>query len=171
LTSHNFGRPSSSKAKNLNLSEAWSKIPENLTFYDYIGNNPTKGGLFRVGAMDNGDGIIVGWLSHGVFRDKEGHELFVHCMPTFFETFLVVLVDEKGIVRVVHVEYETSLQHYAHIDCPSHIDYLRNMIIGGRELNCQFDSWPFFFCHNLCYRCPNGPCKPIFDIYTLLAFQ
>jgi hypothetical protein len=27
------------------------------------------------------------------------------------------------------------------------------------------------FCHNLCYKCPNGPCKPIFDIYTLIAFQ
>jgi photosystem II CP47 chlorophyll apoprotein len=38
-------------AKNLSLSEAWSKIPEKITFYDYIGNNPAKGGLFRVGAM------------------------------------------------------------------------------------------------------------------------
>jgi hypothetical protein len=27
------------------------------------------------------------------------------------------------------------------------------------------------FCRNLCYRCPNGPCEPIFDIYTLLVFQ
>ena len=32
------------------LSEAWSKIPEKLAFYDYIGNNPAKGGLFRAGA-------------------------------------------------------------------------------------------------------------------------
>lgn len=41
------------------LSEAWSKIPEKLAFYDYIGNNPAKGGLFRSGAMNNGDGIGV----------------------------------------------------------------------------------------------------------------
>jgi len=27
------------------------------------------------------------------------------------------------------------------------------------------------FCHNMCYRCPNGPCKPIFDIYISIAFQ
>jgi len=27
------------------------------------------------------------------------------------------------------------------------------------------------FCHNVCCRCPNGPCKAIFDIYTLIAFQ
>ncbi|PHT61818.1 Photosystem II CP47 reaction center protein [Capsicum annuum] len=51
------------------------------------------------GSMDNGDGITVGWLGHPIFRDKEGRELFVRRMPTFFETFMVVLVDGDGIVR------------------------------------------------------------------------
>ncbi|KAK7313924.1 hypothetical protein VNO77_39129 [Canavalia gladiata] len=46
-------------AENQILSEAWSKILEKLAFYDYIGNNPAKGGLFRAGSMDNGDGIAV----------------------------------------------------------------------------------------------------------------
>jgi photosystem II CP47 chlorophyll apoprotein len=36
---------------------------EKLAFYDYIGNNPAKGGLFRTGAMNSGDGIAVGWLN------------------------------------------------------------------------------------------------------------
>ncbi|KAJ6995778.1 Photosystem II CP47 chlorophyll apoprotein [Populus alba x Populus x berolinensis] len=49
--------------------------------------------------MDNGDGIAIGWLGHPLFRDKEGRELFVRRMPTFFETFPVVLVDGDGIVR------------------------------------------------------------------------
>ncbi|XP_057747228.1 photosystem II CP47 reaction center protein-like [Arachis stenosperma] len=49
--------------------------------------------------MDNGDGIAVGWLGHPIFRDKEGHELFVRRMPTFFKTFPVVLIDGDGIVR------------------------------------------------------------------------
>jgi photosystem II CP47 chlorophyll apoprotein len=53
-----------------------------------------------VGSMDNWDGIAVVWLGHPMFRDKEGHELFVCCMPFFFfETFPVVLVDGDGIVR------------------------------------------------------------------------
>jgi len=39
------------------------------------------------------------WVGHAVFTDKENHELFVRRMPTFFETFPVLLVDEKGIVR------------------------------------------------------------------------
>lgn len=41
------------------LSEAWNKIPEKLAFYDYIGNNPAKGGLFRSGALNKGDGIVM----------------------------------------------------------------------------------------------------------------
>ncbi|KAJ6800380.1 photosystem II 47 kDa protein [Iris pallida] len=49
--------------------------------------------------MDSGDGIAVGWLGHPVFRDKEGHELFVRRMSTFFETFPVVLVDGDRIAR------------------------------------------------------------------------
>jgi photosystem II CP47 chlorophyll apoprotein len=41
--------------------------------------------------MDNCDGIAAGWLGHAVFTDKEGRELFVRRMPTFFETFPVLL--------------------------------------------------------------------------------
>ncbi|CAN4084999.1 unnamed protein product [Withania somnifera] len=51
--------------------------PEKFAFYETIDNNPAKGGLFRIGLMDNGDGIAVGWLGHPIFRDKEGRELFV----------------------------------------------------------------------------------------------
>jgi photosystem II CP47 chlorophyll apoprotein len=80
-------------------SEAWSKIPERLAFYDYIGNSPAKGGLFRVGPMVNGDGIPEYWLGHPVFTDAEGRELSVRRMPNFFETFPVVLTDSEGIVR------------------------------------------------------------------------
>ncbi len=41
---------------------------------------------------------------------------------------------------------------------------------NGRESNWQFD-YMVFFCHNLCFRCPNGSCKPILDIYVLISFQ
>ncbi|PIN06147.1 hypothetical protein CDL12_21305 [Handroanthus impetiginosus] len=94
-----YRRVSAVLAEKQSLLEAWSKIPTKLTFYDYIGNNPAKGGLFRAGSMDNGDGIVVGWLGHPIFRDKEGRELFVHRVPTFFETFPVILADGDEIVR------------------------------------------------------------------------
>ena len=80
-------------------SQAWASIPDKLAFYDYIGNNPAKGGLFRAGAMNNGDGIALGWLGHASFTDRNGNPLFVRRMPTFFETFPVLLLDSNGIVR------------------------------------------------------------------------
>jgi len=92
-------RVQTSLASGVSLTEAWSKIPEKLAFYDYIGNNPAKGGLFRTGAMNSGDGIAVGWLGHAVFKDQGGRELFVRRMPTFFETFPVLLLDKDGVVR------------------------------------------------------------------------
>eukprot|EP00983_Pelagomonas_calceolata_P102100 1158766-Pelagomonas_calceolata.AAC.8 len=92
-------RVAQSTSEGLSVSEAWAKIPEKLAFYDYIGNNPAKGGLFRTGAMNSGDGIAVGWLGHASFKDQEGRELFVRRMPTFFETFPVVLIDKDGVVR------------------------------------------------------------------------
>ncbi|XP_047260213.1 photosystem II CP47 reaction center protein-like [Capsicum annuum] len=95
-----YRRVSAALAENQILSEAWSKISEKLVFYDYIGNNLAKKGLFRVGSMDNRDGIVVvGWLGHPIFSDKEGRELFVYHMPTFFEIFLVILVDGDEIGR------------------------------------------------------------------------
>ncbi|MGL5083619.1 MAG: photosystem II chlorophyll-binding protein CP47 [Microcoleaceae cyanobacterium] len=81
------------------LSEAWSKVPEKLAFYDYVGNSPAKGGLFRVGPMDKGDGIAQGWVGHPVFKDADGHNLTVRRLPNFFETFPVLLTDEDGVIR------------------------------------------------------------------------
>lgn len=92
-------RVESNIAAGASPSEAWSTIPERLAFYDYVGNSPAKGGLFRTGAMDSGDGIAKTWLGHAVFKDSEGRELSVRRMPNFFETFPIVMTDKDGIVR------------------------------------------------------------------------
>lgn len=92
-------RVDASVADGDSLSAAWSKIPEKLAFYDYVGNSPAKGGLFRTGAMDSGDGIAKTWIGHAVFTDSEGRELSVRRMPNFFETFPVVMTDADGVVR------------------------------------------------------------------------
>jgi photosystem II CP47 chlorophyll apoprotein len=86
-------------ADGASLSAAYSAIPEKLAFYDYVGNSPAKGGLFRTGQMNKGDGIAQEWLGHPVFKDKEGRELSVRRLPNFFENFPVVLTDKDGIVR------------------------------------------------------------------------
>ncbi|MCX5783999.1 MAG: GTP-binding protein, partial [Elusimicrobia bacterium] len=38
-------------------------------------------------------------------------------------------------VAVSHVEYETDKRHYAHIDCPGHADYIKNMITGAAQMD------------------------------------
>ena len=43
---------------------------------------------------------------------------------------------ERGItIAVSHVEYETAKRHYAHIDCPGHADYIKNMITGAAQMD------------------------------------
>jgi elongation factor Tu len=43
---------------------------------------------------------------------------------------------ERGItIAVSHVEYETAARHYAHIDCPGHADYIKNMITGAAQMD------------------------------------
>ncbi|XXN13738.1 MAG: elongation factor Tu [Candidatus Hodgkinia cicadicola] len=42
----------------------------------------------------------------------------------------------RGItISTAHVEYETSLRHYAHVDCPGHADYIKNMITGAAQMD------------------------------------
>jgi len=43
---------------------------------------------------------------------------------------------ERGItIAITHVEYETAKRHYAHIDCPGHADYIKNMITGAAQMD------------------------------------
>jgi len=43
---------------------------------------------------------------------------------------------ERGItIAIAHVEYETEKRHYAHIDCPGHADYVKNMITGAAQMD------------------------------------
>jgi elongation factor Tu len=43
---------------------------------------------------------------------------------------------ERGItIQIAHVEYETAKRHYAHIDCPGHADYIKNMITGAAQMD------------------------------------
>src|SRR3989339_2162680 len=43
---------------------------------------------------------------------------------------------ERGItISITHLEYETEKRHYAHIDCPGHKDYIKNMITGAAQMD------------------------------------
>ncbi|KAG8369580.1 hypothetical protein BUALT_Bualt14G0028100 [Buddleja alternifolia] len=79
--------------------------------------------------MDNRDGIAVRWLGHPIFRDKEGRELFVRHMPTFFETFSVVLVDSDKIVRA-NVPFRRAESKYSVEQVGVTVEFARLLFLG-----------------------------------------
>jgi photosystem II CP47 chlorophyll apoprotein len=122
-------------AEGASLQEAWSAIPEKLAFYDYVGNSPAKGGLFRTGAMDKGDGVAQSWLGHGVFTDREGRELNVRRLPNFFENFPIVLTDKDGVVRA-DIPFRRAESRYSFEQAGVKVDFY------GGQLNGQTFSEP-----------------------------
>ncbi|MBN7117104.1 elongation factor Tu, partial [Pseudomonas oleovorans] len=42
----------------------------------------------------------------------------------------------RGItINTAHVEYDSNIRHYAHVDCPGHADYVKNMITGAAQMD------------------------------------
>ena len=68
---------------------------------------------------------------------------------------------ERGItIAIAHVEYETEKRHYAHVDCPGHADYIKNMITGAAQMDGAI----------LVVAAPDGP-MPQTREHILLARQ
>ncbi|MDP9367031.1 MAG: elongation factor Tu [Chloroflexota bacterium] len=68
---------------------------------------------------------------------------------------------ERGItIAIAHVEYETEGRHYAHVDCPGHADYIKNMITGAAQMDGAI----------LVVSAPDGP-MPQTREHILLARQ
>jgi elongation factor Tu len=68
---------------------------------------------------------------------------------------------ERGItIAIAHVEYETDKRHYAHVDCPGHADYIKNMITGAAQMDGAI----------LVVSAPDGP-MPQTREHILLARQ
>ena len=42
---------------------------------------------------------------------------------------------KRNTISTAHVEYETEKRHYAHVDCPGHADYVKNMITGAAQMD------------------------------------
>ena len=68
---------------------------------------------------------------------------------------------ERGVtIAITHVEYETATRHYAHVDCPGHADYIKNMITGAAQMDGAI----------LVVSAPDGP-MPQTREHILLARQ
>jgi len=85
--------------------------------------------------------------------------------PTEFREFYSIdnAPEEKArglTIAIAHVEYETEKRHYAHIDCPGHADYIKNMITGAAQMDGAI----------LVVSAPDGP-MPQTREHLLLAHQ
>ena len=63
----------------------WDQVPDKLVLYDYIGCNPAKGGIFRSGPMDKGDGVTQNWIGHSYFENMYPQRFERHFSEKYFE--------------------------------------------------------------------------------------
>ena len=84
-----------------------------------------------IGHVDHGETTLTAAITKVLAERVEGNE------ATDFENIDKAPEErERGItISTAHVEYETKKRHYAHVDCPGHADYVKNMITGAAQMD------------------------------------
>ncbi len=83
-----------------------------------------------IGHIDHGKTTLTAAITH-VLAEKMGGEA-----KSFDEIDNAPEEKERGItIATSHVEYQTENRHYAHVDCPGHADYVKNMITGAAQMD------------------------------------
>ena len=84
-----------------------------------------------IGHVDHGKTTLTAAITQVLSADNPGVEI-----RDFDSIDNAPEERERGItIAVAHVEYETSERHYAHVDCPGHADYIKNMITGAAQMD------------------------------------
>ena len=83
-----------------------------------------------IGHVDHGKTTLTAAIT-AVLADRQGGEAVA-----FDQIDKAPEEKERGItINSAHIEYETEKRHYAHVDCPGHADYVKNMITGAAQMD------------------------------------
>ncbi len=89
-----------------------------------------------IGHVDHGKTTLTAAISK-TLSSNDGSHGSAHADFTAFEDIDKAPEErERGItISIAHIEYETDKRHYAHVDCPGHADYVKNMITGAAQMD------------------------------------
>ncbi len=89
-----------------------------------------------IGHVDHGKTTLTAAISK-TLSSNDGSHGTAHADFTAFEDIDKAPEErERGItISIAHIEYETDARHYAHVDCPGHADYVKNMITGAAQMD------------------------------------
>ena len=110
-----------------------------------------------IGHVDHGKTTLTAAISYVLGKQADNKTKFV----AFDQIDKAPEEKARGVtINITHVEYETSIRHYAHVDCPGHADYIKNMITGAAQMDGAI----------LVVSAPDGP-MPQTREHILLARQ
>jgi elongation factor Tu len=85
-----------------------------------------------IGHIDHGKTTLTAAITKILAEQDPAHNTF----SAFDEIDKAPEEKARGItIAITHVEYETANRHYAHVDCPGHADYIKNMITGAAQMD------------------------------------
>jgi len=83
-----------------------------------------------IGHVDHGKTTLTSAITHVLAQSGMAEELAYEQIDSAPEE------KERGLtIQIFHAEYETEKRHYAHVDCPGHADYIKNMITGAAQMD------------------------------------
>ncbi|MDE2899658.1 MAG: elongation factor Tu [Chloroflexota bacterium] len=110
-----------------------------------------------IGHVDHGKTTLTAAISYVLAKQAENKTQYI----AFDQIDKAPEEKARGVtINITHVEYETGTRHYAHVDCPGHADYIKNMITGAAQMDGAI----------LVVSAPDGP-MPQTREHILLARQ
>ena len=89
-----------------------------------------------IGHVDHGKTTLTAAISKTLSSNDGSHGTATANFTTFENIDKAPEERERGItISISHIEYETDKRHYAHVDCPGHADYVKNMITGAAQMD------------------------------------